>query len=112
MHFNSREISIEFQSTYLCIAPKGDVSDNLPLVVILHGYGKTAEQYSILPAKISESDYAYLIPQAPFRFLNEGLLGYGWVMTPRGGEDKYGRQIGEKYVLEVTKADPTRTLHR
>jgi phospholipase/carboxylesterase len=86
-----------------------------PLVVLLHGFGKTAAEHSLLPDRINRDDYCYLIPQAPFRSLRDGAVGYGWVVTDYGGDDPYSRGVSEAFLLDLVRrrcaeleADPDR----
>ncbi|HMB01472.1 MAG TPA: hypothetical protein VKS21_10850 [Spirochaetota bacterium] len=74
-----------------------------PLLVILHGLGKSADDYSYLPRRINQTDYNYLIPSAPYRVLKNNTWGYGWLLTPLEGDDKTGRQLAQRYIMSLIK---------
>lgn len=103
MNYEKKETKLEIKTPFILCTPESG-SANKPLVVILHGYGKTADEYSTLPARINESDFNYLIPQAPFRMLNRnGENGSGWIFTKLGGDDKESRIQSTRYIKELVK---------
>jgi len=102
MHFSQNTSELNLEAPYITIKPEPH-ENRKPLLVILHGYGKTADEYSILPRRISEKNFCYLIPQAPYRLLYEGNLGYGWLLTSKGGEDKEGRNLSEKLIMKLVE---------
>ena len=116
MNFKSMTQEIRKDNPFIIVTPKNG-GEGKPLIVILHGYGKSADEYSSLPSRISETDFNYVIPQGPHRFWDKDKIGYAWVMTLRGGEDKQGRLMSEKVInmateeaLKITKSDPNRVI--
>ncbi len=75
------------EAAFPCLVrlPRGfDPALEYPLVVGLHGYGDSPENFIGLWEMFQRPDFIYACPSAPYPFMENNLTGYSWIMR---GED-------------------------
>jgi phospholipase/carboxylesterase len=86
---------------YVVMEPESGAAGK-PLLVLIHGYSKSADSYAKLPRRISEDAFSYLVPQGPYRFKNpDGSAGHGWMISAGGQHDTVGRTRAEEMILSL-----------
>lgn len=60
------------------LPPGFDPADEYPLVVGLHGYGDSPENFVGLWEMFQRPDFIYACPSAPYPFMENNLTGFSW----------------------------------
>ena len=85
--------------------PPGLESDvEYPLVVALHGYGSTPENFALLWDRLEDPGFFLACPRAPFELEGTGFRGYSW--TVRWLDQDYlerSSAMTEEYVLGLVE---------
>lgn len=84
--------------------PQGfDPKRTYPLVVGLHGFGASPENFSGIWAKFKDPQFIYVCPQAPYPMSGGGEIGYSWGLDGPPGENlgPRGNALAVRYVADV-----------
>lgn len=75
--YTSHVVSQQRLGRYVVILPdEYDPYQSYPLVVLLHGYGMSAEQFADVAKYINTRDYIYIVPEAPYSALDSEGKGF------------------------------------
>lgn len=82
-----------------------DEKNTYPLVVGLHGGGGTPEKMIDLWDQISNRNFIYAVPQAPYPFVHNQDLIYDWAMWPSQDEALIQKAtvLTEKYIQDAVQ---------
>ncbi len=76
---------------------------NYPLVVGLHGYSGTADQFIRYGSEFEDTEMIHVAPQAPFAVKSASGIGYSWVLL----EDKElvykSGELSSRYICDIVK---------
>ena len=81
-----------------------DPAKSYPLVVGLHGYGASPENFAKLWTRFQKHNFIFAIPQAPYAQIEGSDIGYSWQLPVDESVDPAGRlahEQSEAYVARV-----------
>jgi len=92
------------QMTYRLHLPENyDSTKAYPLLIGLHGWGDKADNFASLWQSMTEKDFIYAVPAAPYQFQPGPRVGYSWVDWSKGEiSAQRTQQLSLHYLTSLT----------
>ncbi len=72
--------------TRVFFPPEFDAGRSHTLVIALHGYGSSAEEFARIAHQLTAAGFLVALPESPYGFLVEGRLGFDWTLFHIGDD--------------------------
>ena len=89
--------------TRVFFPPEFDAGRAHTLVIALHGYGSSAEDFARIAHELTAAGFLVALPESPYAFLVEGRLGFDWTLF-HIGDDALSNRATLPLMLEYLPA--------
>jgi phospholipase/carboxylesterase len=106
--YSGQRLMVDGEAAFPCLVRLPDdfrADGEYTLVVALHGYGDSPENFVHIWERFQDPDFILACPRAPYPFMENNLTGYSWFLPYDADSDIISLdRISSDYVMSVVDA--------